>query len=958
MCSKSCSGRVLRSCLEVAGVGIQESLKSVLIHYWDHVPQSTYHSQAIYIDPPSKRSSTYNGPRLTNIRPVSMRPTSQVVMPPASTKEPAILATWGAKSPSLRPTSHFSDGRPISYHSQTLNDSVTSRHQPVRSPLSQTSFPKSEPRVLSQEDVEAMFSGAPVFEVVDGSTGPRPFVTLRRKDGEGSELVKDTVNFAHPAYAATSLGGAVDADEVSNTNNVLLEIPDMRSLAGRDAGSVGYEYFLQLSISDSNLVADGSSTFSDRIDLISNPEKFGLRPLDLGALISHLSQLSESQHFKKDGSLAATPNEQRVAEMYTELFSRLLVTPKFSTAISSETDPTGLEVQIASLAQVLDAGGIWFDFSYMEWRIRLGQLLWSTAAEEETDGGDGKQQQGMSERDIVLLQIALASELQLRLQMSERPTKARALSRKIHWDLVLARRFMNNVRIMQKPVDDERKNVRNSVFSALTFVTANENLEESVPAPVEPVLYPRHEERQFEGLLRFADALSWPHTQDIRSRYQSRTQQQSLLTPGPATAVTPASTAYAKPVTTPNQTLNDQTTGYFTRPRLGQRTSTAQSIQLYPVSTNESMSPNAGGWLSRSWLTGLILPGEPASHILMSTLLESSPQAIASLGDSANLYGGFIYNDRSYWSKSCIVGRVLAAETGAGECMGWISSPGVPCGNDKSTQPRNEWVNIEMKEVQTTTPARISSKDLVSKESAFVPSKIEADGEISSDKIDEDDFTWPIDGPPVMGNEARYEGLVLEPSSTPSLFPKPSSPDAETESTRLASVPTSTAILRFASKLTSRQTRISIPLIHDVHFISSFPCFPSPRLPGPVSLTVTRSHTHYAPSSPSLSPLLRIPTADEKELPDPPCHPLHEAYSMEIVPAATLLSASQEDYARPEDGRVLVLDCRGDEGLELLARAWCARVGEHAVIGRVGRTCLSCCVREARGLGVGVVLRV
>ena len=56
--------------------------------------------------------------------------------------------------------------------------------------------------------------------------------------------------------------------------------------------------------------------------------------------------------------------------------------------------------------------------------------------------------------------------------------------------------------------------------------------------------------------------------------------------------------------------------------------------------------------------------------------------------------------------------------------------------------------------------------------------------------------------------------------------------------------------------------------------------------------------------------------------------------------------------------KVLVLDARGDSALEVLARSWCAKVGEHALVGRVGRTCLACCVREARGLGVRVVVRV
>ena len=99
-------------------------------------------------------------------------------------------------------------------------------------------------------------------------------------------------------------------------------------------------------------------------------------------------------------------------------------------------------------------------------------------------------------------------------------------------------------------------------------------------------------------------------------------------------------------------------------------------------------------------------------------------------------------------------------------------------------------------------------------------------------------------------------------------------------------------------------------------------------------------------------------------------HPLHVDYHYDVVPVTTLFMAATETRPRalsfgaerqPEvhaaAKEVMVLDCRGAEDLELFARAWCAKVGENAVIGKSGRTCLACCIREARALGICVVIR-
>jgi len=43
---------------------------------------------------------------------------------------------------------------------------------------------------------------------------------------------------------------------------------------------------------------------------------------------------------------------------------------------------------------------------------------------------------------------------------------------------------------------------------------------------------------------------------------------------------------------------------------------------------------------------------------------------------------------------------------------------------------------------------------------------------------------------------------------------------------------------------------------------------------------------------------------------------------------------------------------------DILVRAWCAEKGRDAIIARVGKTCLSCAIREARALEIGIIVRI
>src|SRR3569833_2610538 len=92
---------------------------------------------------------------------------------------------------------------------------------------------------------------------------------------------------------------------------------------------------------------------------------------------------------------------------------------------------------------------------------------------------------------------------------------------------------------------------------------------------------------------------------------------------------------------------------------------------------------------------------------------------MAKLGPMANLCGGFVYCGKSFWSTSCIVGRVLAVGKGSSECMGWISSDIVPLGLDDG------WVNIEVEELRkdllyTDRRARLWGKAAIERESSVL----------------------------------------------------------------------------------------------------------------------------------------------------------------------------------------------------------------------------------------------
>ncbi|KAK1013510.1 hypothetical protein LTR54_004417 [Friedmanniomyces endolithicus] len=863
---------------------------------------------------------------------------------------------------------------------------------------------ESENRVLSREEVEEMFVGAPYFNVekeagVEGRF--RPQVIFRGGHVEESKRYgTDYTSLGHVSFEASTLGlHRTKETEVrerplsilsvlegtgERPGDTLLEVPSMLSANGLDAGTIGFEHFLQLPVADSTVVPDEPVFFEKRILLYSDPARLGLRELNMEILIDRLAELGGLHAAERNVELVSEPwSEEKIAEMGEDLFAKL-VDGELGTTGAGTGDVT-LVTQITALQRVLAERELWHDFSQVEWRIRVGQLLWSSDDVETTQLVEQRQP---SERDVVLLQITLAAELLVRLDATKRLGLARSDLKAIS----AAQTFLENLTVAANMRDPLNKaNKRSSFFSAMSFMTAKETTEEAAESSVQPVLYPKNEALQLSGLLHFAETLQWPHAQDVRTQLEERLTKPKANPTSESKGTTkrhshawaerPVSgvSLYATPLSSPGFQPTTPGAGhnrlsYFggggganhsprARPGLSRMT-TAQSMQLLatsfpPQDIDRDDGFEVGGWLSRSWLAGLVLPGEPAGHFLISTLLENSPRAIDVLGDAANLYGGFVYQGRGFWSKACVVGRVSAAVAGARECAGWVS---VPC-IESQTRLEDGWLDVDVKDVSEVGEGVRSARI---RESGKVATASDPLHGAESSSLQVGDFTTPLDGPPVMGNDVTSHGLSFATSNLEETF-------------------SNVAHLTFSSPINAKLARLQVPLTHDVYFIASYPCHPrrkptptasktsSPLLPAPTT-GAQQTHTVGKTEDEVLLPadaaradstgdhsLATLSLLDiEKALPAPPAHPLHKAHRYRVLPVASLLSAPDTVAPRERDGEVLVLDCRGGgkaEDLEVLARAWCAKVGVHALVGREGRTCLGCCVREARGLGVGVVIR-
>lgn len=892
--------------------------------------------------------------------------------------------------------------------------------------------------LLSREGLRALFAGAPSLslQIVDGR--PLPKVSYPWDDDEANhDNTTDSVPFGQPSYLVATAhtysptGKIIQSGQTEHQiyQTSAIETPNWLGAQGIEPGSVGFAHFLELPLADSLITgsqyddsSDGAGEVSRNKELMhTNPERIGIRAVRMDSVYDRLIELQDLYEAFQHGPERITIlNNQSPGDLYAHLFSTFLTPPGYA---GPNLDPTGLQVQILAIVRVLNLKGIWHDFSLVEWRIRLGQVLFS----DPEPLLEGESPPLWSERDILLLQISLSCELLLRLDaisatgagevddqihVSAREVEAFAsiTTTKMNWDLMLARRFLDNILVIKgddssalTPVQEKR-----GFFSILGVNTPKELPRSDI------IFLPQHQSRQLSGLLYFAESINWPTIDLIVKSLAEKLGDPDQIhdqTPQPASPsawtfnpTTPSVVSiYGTPLQTPRSATHqlDDYFGRVQKPNVRRGNSRSLRVPLSKTLLSLESSPNSavvdiGGWLSRSFLTGLILPGEAISHLLISTLLENDKLAISVLGDSADLYGGFVFNGKSWWSKASIAGRVLACSARAQECMGWVYVDVLP---DEALEG---WYSIRSEQSPMTSRVALK-KDMVAADSSPLPAGMNVPAKST-------DFIMPKDPGDASKPSIRFLQWDLTPLNTDLI-------DDDTEANLPSEGDVFTPSLTFQVAGSSEDHVLT--LTHEVQFVTSWPCF----MPASSSVanswhvakhstTGTLSHTSSKRSlgtrlprrnSHGFEPLLSHPpeaadigpqrtyadepSHDQVESPrsDGPVinHPLHVSYSHTIASvvsvlqpdfvlpftvtanrlptcsSSTLLRDGHEEGAGHDDQRtVLVLDARDCENAELLARAWCAEKGFHAVIGRVERTCLACCIREARGLGINIVIRV
>ena len=204
-----------------------------------------------------------------------------------------------------------------------------------------------------------------------------------------------------------------------------------------------------------------------------------------------------------------------------------------------------------------------------------------------------------------------------------------------------------------------------------------------------------------------------------------------------------------------------------------------------------------------SWFSGIILPGRTLPWLIMNSLIDCDRDTGDALKYLTHMQpaSGFQYRANTYWSTSCIVGKVLGAARGVKQIAGWVG----PCIYTPDLK-RTECVKV--KQYESPDP-RLTEHDVISMSERTNP----------LGPVDEtypvDDYEVPMPDTEDVTDLIRIEKLAFlpakeQPSSTRNLPGAPMLFDAA---------------IHFACGGSSWPLRLK----YDVSFINAFPCHQGPH---------------------------------------------------------------------------------------------------------------------------------
>ncbi|QPH18820.1 hypothetical protein C2857_003920 [Epichloe festucae Fl1] len=805
---------------------------------------------------------------------------------------------------------------------------------------------------LSEDDIEKLFSGAPQFFARKESHfygAPHPSIAFLFDEELEIRDLTDHVQIQDKAWGAITtwphLTRDVEHDAAARRQEhdqhkahfhvKCRERPNMMSMSGLEKGTMGYQAALELPTGDSLEEEQfGFESLGTKAKVIVDARTHMMSHSGMLRRISEpelLDRLRRNSDIYRNNDIKTRTS----AETYRDLFHNFM---RPTSTVTNQTDHHGLHNQIRALLKCLGVANVWIDFSRVEWRIRLGQVLWGDNDGDELDDDTAihdtdDARERAEEKYWLLLQILLATELLIRLDaVTEgieygvtgiRPIDVvhfeRAASQMVKWSLLLARSWLDNIEIVkeedptpQRPPPPRRGS---SWLATLASKVTNRYHRKSRVPPYNFTIKGRHGQRQVDGLTHFAKRLMWPGI----DRYETKISENAQL------AVEEASGRR-----TSSLSIRSLQSSYYGAWDItcnhGKHKGRAQAQRRrLAAALHES------GWLTKSYVFGLVLPGDSLYHYLMATLLENDTEAMAKLGPFANLSGGFMYSGKSFWSTSCIVGRVLAAGKGAADCMGWISTDVLPEGIEDG------WLTIEVEDVagkweqvrittleaqeethmivedmaQLGKKARLWGKKKVERESSIL-----GNGNGKDNLVQAGDFIIPHENKYATPPPSVYtELLSLDLNSTPE--PVTATPLSEmvptptvehcTKCPELTSYPA--RLKFFVSVDGGKEEEHEYPLTYDVNFVTAHPCAPSQRVrvvKSPASPTVQRPDSFGDVTGNGARPRFRTG------------HPLHSSYEFTVIHISELVQKPRTTLSEllidPSCGksgsnRVLVIDC-------------------------------------------------
>ena len=240
----------------------------------------------------------------------------------------------------------------------------------------------------------------------------------------------------------------------------------MLSMQGLEKGTMGYQAALEIFTGDSleeeqfgfeSLGTKARAIVDARERMLSS--QGWLRRLPEPEL---LDKLKRNCQVYRNNDLVT----KKSVDTYQDLFLNFM---RPCHTVIDKTDNYSLANQIVALLKCLGTANVWIDFSRVEWRIRLGQVLWgekdgddlddATAVHDAENAGERAE-----EKYWLFMQILVASELLLRLEAITEGVEygsggikpidvayfERGATQMVKWSLLLAQSWLENIDIVKE----------------------------------------------------------------------------------------------------------------------------------------------------------------------------------------------------------------------------------------------------------------------------------------------------------------------------------------------------------------------------------------------------------------------------------------------------------------------------------------------------------------------------